>query len=77
MQANIHQARVQPSKLHQKNRTSKYYAPQTEYEIYVKHPRMDKMLEIGDAGFYSPVPLAKYKIAHPVWTSASDSNACR
>jgi O-phosphoseryl-tRNA synthetase len=28
---------------------------------------MDKMLEIGDAGFYSPVPLAKYKITHPVW----------
>ena len=47
--------------------TSKYYAPQTEYEIFVKHPHMDKMLEIGDAGFYSPVPLAKYKITHPVW----------
>lgn len=50
-----------------KTATSKYYAPQTEYEIFVKHPRMDKMLEIGDAGFYSPVPLAKYKITHPVW----------
>ena len=50
-----------------KTATSKYYAPQTEYEIFVKHPRMDKMLEIGDAGFYSPVPLSKYKITHPVW----------
>ncbi len=50
-----------------KTATSKYYAPQTEYEIFVKHPRMEKMLEIGDAGFYSPVPLSKYKIAHPVW----------
>ena len=50
-----------------KTATSKYYAPQTEYEIFVKHPHMDKMLEIGDAGFYSPVPLSKYKIAHPVW----------
>jgi O-phosphoseryl-tRNA synthetase len=47
--------------------TSKYYAPQTEFEIFVKHPRMEKMLEIGDAGFYSPVPLSKYKITHPVW----------
>ena len=28
---------------------------------------MEKMLEIGDAGFYSPVPLSKYKITHPVW----------
>jgi O-phosphoseryl-tRNA synthetase len=50
-----------------KTATSKYYAPQTEFEIFVKHPRMEKMLEIGDAGFYSPVPLSKYKIAHPVW----------
>ncbi|MGO8806024.1 MAG: O-phosphoserine--tRNA ligase [Candidatus Bathyarchaeia archaeon] len=50
-----------------KTATSKYYAPQTEFEIFVKHPRMEKMLEIGDAGFYSPVPLSKYKITHPVW----------
>ncbi len=50
-----------------KTATSKYYAPQTEYEIFVKHPTMEKMLEIGDAGFYSPVPLSKYKITHPVW----------
>ncbi|MGA2681453.1 MAG: O-phosphoserine--tRNA ligase [Candidatus Bathyarchaeia archaeon] len=50
-----------------KTATSKYYAPQTEYEIFVKHPHMEKMLEIGDAGFYSPVPLSKYKITHPVW----------
>ena len=50
-----------------KTATSKYYAPQTEYEVFVKHPSTGQMLEIGDAGFYSPVPLSKYKIAYPVW----------
>lgn len=58
---------LKKSVLPRKTATSKYYAPQTEFEIFVKHPQMEKILEIGDAGFYSPVPLSKYKITHPVW----------
>jgi O-phosphoseryl-tRNA synthetase len=47
--------------------TSKYYAPQTEFEIFVKHPKTGEFIEIGDAGFYSPVALSNYGIAHPVF----------
>ncbi len=50
-----------------KRATSKYYAPQTESEIFVKHPKTGEFIEIGDAGFYSPVPLAGYDITHPVF----------
>ena len=46
--------------------TSKYYAPQTEFEIYVQHPVSKEWIEIGDGGFYSPVSLAKYGIDCPV-----------
>jgi len=47
--------------------TSKYYAPRTEFEIFVKHPRTGEYLEVGDAGFYSPVALSNYDIAYPVF----------
>lgn len=47
--------------------TSKYYAPQTEFEVYVEHPATKKFIEIGDAGFYSPISLSKYDISYPVW----------
>jgi O-phosphoseryl-tRNA synthetase len=47
--------------------TSKYYAPQTEFEIFVKHPKTGEFIEVGDAGFYSPVALSNYGIAHPVF----------
>lgn len=50
-----------------KKATSKYYAPQTEFEIFVKHPKTNEWIEIGDGGFYSPVSLAQYKIEHPVF----------
>lgn len=50
-----------------KSATSKYYAPQSEFEIFVKHPETDEMVEIGDAGLYSPVSLANYEIPHPVF----------
>ena len=50
-----------------KKATSKYYAPQTEFEIFVEHPKTKEWIEIGDGGFYSPVSLAQYNIAFPVF----------
>jgi len=50
-----------------KKATSKYYAPNTEFEIFIKHPKPEKWIEIGDGGFYSPVSLANYNIKHPVF----------
>jgi O-phosphoseryl-tRNA synthetase len=54
-------------KLARKKATSKYYAPQTEFEVFVRHPRTGEYLEVGDAGFYSPVALSNYDIAYPVF----------
>ena len=48
-----------------KKATSKYYAPDTEFEIFVDHN--GKKIEIGDGGLYSPVSLAKYDIRYPVF----------
>ena len=50
-----------------KKATSKYYAPQTEFEIFVEHPKTKEWIEIGDGGFYSPVSLAQYGIPYPVF----------
>jgi len=50
-----------------KKATSKYYAPQTEFEIFVEHPSTKEWIEIGDGGFYSPVSLAQYNVPHPVF----------
>ncbi|MFX1316793.1 MAG: O-phosphoserine--tRNA ligase [Promethearchaeota archaeon] len=50
-----------------KKATSKYYAPQTEFEIFVEHPKTKEWIEIGDGGFYSPVSLAQYNIEYPVF----------
>ena len=50
-----------------KKATSKYYAPQTEFEIFVEHPKTKEWIEIGDGGFYSPVSLSQYGISHPVF----------
>jgi len=50
-----------------KKATAKYYAPQTEFEVFFKHPTLNKWIEIGDGGFYSPVPLAKFEIEYPVF----------
>jgi O-phosphoseryl-tRNA synthetase len=50
-----------------KKTTSKYYAPQTESEIFVRHPATGEYLEVGDAGFYSPISLSNYDIAYPVF----------
>ncbi|MEM2878366.1 MAG: O-phosphoserine--tRNA ligase [Candidatus Hadarchaeales archaeon] len=50
-----------------KKATSKYYAPQTEFEVFVKHPKTGEMIEIGDGGFYSPVALSNYDVPYPVF----------
>lgn len=49
-------------KLELKKATSRYYAPGTEYEVFLKHPKTGKLVEVGNAGFYSPVALANYNI---------------
>ncbi len=54
------------AKAEMKTATSKYYAPQTEFEIFVQHPQRQEWLEIGDGGFYSPVSCANYGIEFPV-----------
>lgn len=50
-----------------KSATSKYYAPGSEFEIFVRHPESGEMIEIGNGGFYSPVSLANYDISKPVF----------
>ena len=45
--------------------TSKYYAPGTEFEVFVK--KMGKSIEVGDGGLYSPISLANYNIPYPVF----------
>jgi len=50
-----------------KKATSKYYAPQTEFEAFVTQPRTGEYIEVGDGGFYSPVSLAQYDIRYPVF----------
>lgn len=47
--------------------TSKYYAPNSEFEIFVSHPETGEMIEIGNAGLYNPISLANYDIPHPVF----------
>lgn len=45
----------------QKKATSNYYAPETEFEVYASG------IEIADIGMYSPVALANYDIAYPIF----------
>lgn len=54
-------------KLVVKEATSKYYAPRTEFEVFIRHFKMGEYVEVGNAGFYSPVPLSKYNIPYPVF----------
>ncbi|MHA1267572.1 MAG: O-phosphoserine--tRNA ligase [Candidatus Helarchaeota archaeon] len=58
---------VEKVKIEMKKATAKYYAPQTEFEVFFKHPTLDQWIEIGDGGFYSPVPLANFEIEYPVF----------
>jgi O-phosphoseryl-tRNA synthetase len=50
-----------------KRTTSKYYAPGTEVEVFLKQLKTGKLLEVGNAGFYSPVALSNYDISRPVF----------
>ncbi|MGQ9788154.1 MAG: O-phosphoserine--tRNA ligase [Candidatus Hadarchaeaceae archaeon] len=54
-------------RLVRKKTASKYYAPQTESEVFVRHPKTGEYLEVGDAGFYSPVSLSYYDVTYPVF----------
>jgi O-phosphoseryl-tRNA synthetase len=44
---------------------SKYYAPDTQTEVYAKHEKMG-WVEIATFGMYSPVALSQYGIEYPV-----------
>lgn len=48
-----------------KKATSRYYAPGTEFEVFL--PRGPELIEVGDGGLYSPVALANYGIPYPVF----------
>ncbi|MBD3229333.1 MAG: O-phosphoserine--tRNA ligase [Candidatus Lokiarchaeota archaeon] len=50
-----------------KKGTSKYYAPQMEFEVFIKHSISNEWLEVGDGGFYSPVSCANYSIQYPIF----------
>jgi len=52
-----------------KTATSKYYAPQTEFEVFIQHPETKEWIEVGDCGFYSPISLAKYDVDVPVFNA--------
>ncbi len=54
-------------KVARKKATSKYYAPQTEFEVFVRHPKTGGLVEVGDGGFYSPVTLSNYDIPYPTF----------
>ena len=47
--------------------TSKYYAPNMEMEVFVKH--RGEWIEVGDLGLYSPVSLSNYGIRYPVFNA--------
>ncbi|RMD66535.1 O-phosphoserine--tRNA ligase, partial [Candidatus Pacearchaeota archaeon] len=44
---------------------SKYYAPDTQKEVYVKHANLG-YVEVATFGIYSPVALSRYDIEYPV-----------
>lgn len=46
--------------------TSKYYAPGTEFEGFVRLSPDSEGIEVVDFGIYSPIALARYGIEYPV-----------
>jgi O-phosphoseryl-tRNA synthetase len=50
----------------QKTATSKYYAPGTEFEGFVRLSSDSEAIEVVDFGMYSPIALARYGIEYPV-----------
>ncbi|MEM3519184.1 MAG: O-phosphoserine--tRNA ligase [Candidatus Hadarchaeales archaeon] len=57
-----HEAEIAEKKI-----TSRYYAPGTEFEVFIKHPKDGTPVEVGDGGMYSPLALANYDIQFPVF----------
>jgi O-phosphoseryl-tRNA synthetase len=57
---------IKDSKLSRKKTTSKYYAPGSEYELFVYAPKFGKWIEVANLGLYSPIALAQYDIEFPV-----------
>ncbi len=55
-------------KFQQKANFPAYYAPGTNYEVFVKHEKMG-WIEVSEIGMYSPVALAHYGIKYPVFNS--------
>jgi O-phosphoseryl-tRNA synthetase len=49
-----------------KETTSKYYASQTEFEVFLKS-KTGENIEVGNGGFYNPVALSNYEIPYPVF----------
>lgn len=49
-----------------KEATSKYYASQTEFEVFLKS-KTGEEIEVGNGGFYNPVALSNYDIPYPVF----------
>jgi len=45
---------------------SKYYAPDTQTEVYAYHPKLGEWLEVATFGMYSPIALSEYGIDVPV-----------
>lgn len=45
-----------------------YYASGTNYEVFIKHPKIG-WIEVSEIGMYSPIALANYKIKYPVFNS--------
>jgi O-phosphoseryl-tRNA synthetase len=51
---------------HLDKKRSKYYAPDTQYEIFGYIEEIDDVVEVATMGLYSPVVLSRYGIEHPV-----------
>ncbi|GBE18382.1 O-phosphoseryl-tRNA synthetase [archaeon BMS3Abin16] len=45
---------------------SKYYAPDTQFEVFGTLPPGGSEVEVATMGLYSPVALSKYGVEHPV-----------
>lgn len=50
-----------------KETTSKYYAFQTDFEVFIKNSKTGEEIEVGNGGFYNPIALSNYDIPYPVF----------
>lgn len=53
------------SRIEKKKVTAKYYAPETEHEVFAK-VEGGRWVEVMDFGLYGPIALARYGIEYPV-----------